>query len=575
MKNLLLLFLLFFSLTAFADSKKKAVTYDDLDEKSRLEFDYSFMEAVRHKITGDLNTALRWFDSCLNYYQSPAVQYEIANILLIKEDLNSALHFARQSVEGDPANIWYQLLLAAVLQKKAMIDEAGNVYSGIISTHPDREEFYLVEGNLYTSVEKWQKAIDVYDRYEKQFGITEPVSFEKMKLYTKINNNKAASEELIKLIDKYPDNSEYLSLLAEFYFSDNQDKKGLNILNKLLKKDPGNGLVHLYLADYFVSKKELAEADVHIRKAFLNDELDSAYKLQYLLQFALSPDTTLLSSNQLSDYILLLREKYDDDLSIRAIYSDFLKKENKLKESRAELEFILSKEKDNYLIWEELLLLCNELMDTVCMYQTALECMEYFPEQPLPYVFSGISLVLQEKYNDAISFFQAGLKISDENLYLKSQFYSYLGDCYYRLDSIDQAFLLFEQALEINPDDYMLLNNYAYYLSLLKKDLDKAERMSMRTIVYEPDNSTYLDTYAWILFEQKSYSQALYYMKSALENDENPSGVMYEHYGDILYANGQKEEALEMWNKALKIGGDITEDLESKISGTYVFEFQK
>lgn len=567
------LFAFLLSAGVFADDKRKAEEYDGLDEKSKLEFDYSFMEGVKCKITGDLQTALGWFDNCLKIYpQSPVVKYEIANILLISDDYNGALQLAREAVAGNPGNLWYKLLLANVLQKKSMIEEACNVYADIIAKYPEREEFYLIEAELYVSVEKWQKAIEVYNRYEKQNGIIEPVSIEKIKLYTKLNDLKGASNELLKLIRKYPEKNEYLSLLAELYFNYNEDKKGLQILNKLLNADPENGFVHLYLADYYRDKNQLENSDKHTRKALQSDQLENSFKVQYILKLILSSDSTKVSDVQLDTYMDLLMEKYSDDLSVRALHSDFLKKENKLEEARGELEYILSRDKDNFAIWQELLLLCNEMTDTVAMHTTSVEAIRYFPEQPLPYALAGISLMMQKDYAGAKDFFERGVKLTDENVQLKAQFYSYLGDCYYNLDSVEQAFRMFDNVLNINPNDAMVLNNYAYYLSLLGKDLSKAERMSSQAVGLESENGTYLDTYAWVLFTRKEYSQALYYMKLAIQYSTEVSGVLYEHYGDILYKNGKKEEALEMWKKALEAGDENSGYLSEKISGTYNFE---
>ena len=136
----------------------------------------------------------------------------------------------------------------------------------------------MIEAELYISVEKWQKAIEVFDRYEQQNGITEPVSIEKIKLYTKLDDVKKASNELLKLIRKFPDKSEYLSLLAELYFNYNQDKKGLQILDRILKAEPDNGFVHFYLADYYRSKKELKEADRHTKEALVSDKIEMDIK---------------------------------------------------------------------------------------------------------------------------------------------------------------------------------------------------------------------------------------------------------------------------------------------------------
>lgn len=567
MRKVVLSVLLFFSVVSvFADGKKKAQNVQELDEKSQLEFDYSFMEGVRCKITGDFQAAIGWYDNCLKINpESAVVKYEIASILMANQDYNGALQLAREAVAGNPGNMWYKVLLATVLQNKSMIEEACNVYADIIAKYPDKEEFYLMEAGLYASVEKWQKAIEVYDRYEAQNGITEAASIEKIKLYTKLNDVKKASNELVKLIKKYPEKDEYLSLLAELYFNYNQDKKGLQILDRLLKADPDNGFVHFYLADYYRDKKQPNEVEKHMKSALLSDNIDNGYKIQYILRLILNPDTTLVSDTELDTYVDLLMSKYSDDLSVRALYSDFLKKDNKLQEAKKELEFILSKDKNNYLIWEELLLICNETMDTIGMYQTGTEAIKYFPDQPLPYALSGISLMMQKDFQAAMPFFKKGVELAGDKLELKAQFYSYLADCYYNLDSVQQAFDMFDQVLLVNPNDALVLNNYAYYLSLRNEKLELAERMSSKAIALEPENGTYLDTYAWVLYMRGEYSQARYYMKLAIEKTKEPSGVLYEHYGDVLYRSGNKEEALKMWKKALELGGEVTEELKDKV----------
>ena len=565
-KVILSVLLAFLVISVFADGKKKVENVQELDEKSQLEFDYSFMEGVRCKITGDFQAAIGWYYNCFKIYpESPVVKYEIASILMANQDYNGALQLAREAVAVNPGNMWYKILLATILQNKSMIEEACNVYAEIIAKYPEKEEFYLIEAGLYASVEKWQKAIEVYDRYEAQNGITEPVSIEKIKLYTKLNDAKNASNELVKLIKKYPEKDEYLSLLAELYFNYNQDKKGLQILDRLLKADPDNGFIHFYLADYYRDKKQPNEVEKHMKSALLSDKIDNGYKIQYILRLIMNPDTTLVSDSQFDTYMDLLMSKYSDDLSVRALHSDFLKKDNKLQEAKKELEFILSRDKNNYLIWEELLLLCNETADTVGMYKTGTEAIKYFPDQPLPYALSGISLMMQKDFKSAMPFFQKGVELAGDKLELKSQFYSYLADCYYNLDSVQQAFDMFDQVLLINPDDALVLNNYAYYLSLRNEKLELAERMSSKAIAIEPENGTYLDTYAWVLYMRGEYSQARYYMKLAIEKTKESSGVLYEHYGDILYRSGNKEEALKMWKKALELGGEVTKELKDKV----------
>ena len=146
---------------------------------------------------------------------------------------------------------------------------------------------------------------------------------------------------------------------------------------------------------------------------------------------------------------------------------------------------------------------------------------------------------------------------------------------YYKQDSIEQAFAMFDSTLLINPGDIMTLNNYSYYLSLRNEHLDKAEKMILTALSADPNNSTFLDTYAWVLFKSKNYSLAKFYMRSAIENEKSPSGVLYEHYGDILFMNGEKEEAVKMWRKALELGDEECGDLKNKIENGLSVDHEK
>jgi len=102
-------------------------------------------------------------------------------------------------------------------------------------------------------------------------------------------------------------------------------------------------------------------------------------------------------------------------------------------------------------------------------------------------------------------------------------------------------------------------------LSLERKDLDKAEKMSGITIKAEPMNPTYLDTYGWVLFEQGSYVMAKIYIGKAIEYSKDaPSADVHEHYGDVLYKTGSREEALVHWKKAKELGSDSA-TLDQKI----------
>jgi tetratricopeptide (TPR) repeat protein len=543
-----------------------------MQERQRIEFDYAFMEGVRHRLVEDYKGALSCFEVCARLDPgSAAVRYEIASILMMGENFDVSLRLMREAVKIDEDNIWYRLLLANILRKKSMIEESCNVYDGLLLSYPDRKDFYLIQVELYISVEKWSKAVEVLDKYEKQFGVSGEMSLEKTKLYVQQGNLKMASKELMKLMKKFPDNSEYKGLLAEFYLNHNQEKKGLNLLKKLLKENPSDGFLQFYLADYYLKKGDTLNSYSYLHDALLNDKNESTFKVQYLLKMMTDTENARMSRSSVYKYVLLLSEKYPEDLPIRLFYADFLKQDGKLKECRSELEFVISKDQNNFLIWEELLLLYNQLEDTTSMILKGKECIKFFPDEPLPYVMIGLPLLMRKSYEESIFYFKKGLQLSLDNTPMKGQLYAYLGDAYYGLDSAKLTFEMFDEALKINPEDILVLNNYSYYLTLLNERLDEAERMSSKALNADPNNPTFLDTYAWVLFKRKNYSLAKFYMRSAMENNKEPSEIYYDHYGDILFMNGEKEEAVNMWKKALELS-DNKDELKRKIENGLLLE---
>ena len=196
------------------------------------------------------------------------------------------------------------------------------------------------------------------------------------------------------------------------------------------------------------------------------------------------------------------------------------------------------------------------------MYSKSLDAIRYFPERPMPYLMAGVKLMMDNQISMALPFFEKGVTLSDENMAMKAQFYANLGECYYQLDSVEKAFRMYDETLKINPNDALVLNNYAYYLALRKENLSRAEQMIAHAVKMEPDNATSLDTYAWVLYVRGNYSQAKFYIKLAIEKSKEVSGVLYNHYGDILYMNDDKEGALDMWKKALEAGIDDKEELK-------------
>jgi tetratricopeptide (TPR) repeat protein len=540
-----------------------------LTEQQQLEFDYAFAEAEKTRILGDIKKAISWYATCLKIDPNSAVvRYELANIYMAQENFNSALELARNAVALQPQNLWYQIQLAKIYQKKGMIDHACGVYDQLIEYFPDRNDFYYFQAALYASIEKREEAIEVYNRLEKKIGITEAVSLEKEGLYIAMGKRKLAYNELQKLIREFPRKAELYGLLADLYLEDGQDDKAFKLYEKILKLDPQNGLVHFYLSQYYYKKGDMDLFYEEIQIAFKNSGVEVDQKIQYLISSLMQSGKATLTDDQIKSLLDILVEMHDQNARVHALYADFLRKSKDNEGARKHLWKVLEQEKGNYVVWEELLLIENELLDFEKMYIESNEALKYFPGQPLLYMFNGVAALQLKKYKEAAHSLKAGIDYIGDNIPMRVQFLSYLGEAYFQMGDSEKAYEAFEEVLLFDPDNVMVLNNYSYYLSLHGENLKKAEEMSSRCVEMEGTNSTYLDTHAWVLYQRGRFSEAKRIMERALSNGGRESAVIVEHYGDILFQLGEKDKALEEWKKAEGMGSDSQSLAEKVKTGT-------
>lgn len=288
--------------------------------------------------------------------------------------------------------------------------------------------------------------------------------------------------------------------------------------------------------------------------------------MNILSRYILKLQQTKQGTENANHLFQTLLEQHPEDIDLKLMYGGLLMAQGKTEEAKFQFQLVTEMEPSNAGAWQQLLNLALKGEDIPEVIRICTACMELFPESPEYYFYLGIAYYQQQKYQEALNTYYAGLNIiPKENLPLKSDFYGQIGDIYYQMGQLDQAYKAYDEALKYNDKNVVVLNNYSYFLSLEKKDLKKAERMSAQCIKLEPDNATYLDTYAWIFFVQGNYTLAKIYIESALEKDKTKSAELVDHYGDILFMNGDKEKAVEQWKKAKEMGKD-SEILNRKIA---------
>ena len=193
------------------------------------------------------------------------------------------------------------------------------------------------------------------------------------------------------------------------------------------------------------------------------------------------------------------------------------------------------------------------------------------PESPLFHLVLGQALQAKDDYAAALAQYQSAFAMYDANRGSddesnRSFALHGMAQCYTSLDSISQAFAVYDQILSENDNDPVALNNYAYRLAIAGQQLGRAEKMSMKSLNSKPLNPTYLDTYAYVLLKEGKMAEALFVMERCMEQyGDEASAEVLDHYADILIGNGHKDKAIEVLKSALAKDPD-NQDLKQKLS---------
>lgn len=555
-----------------ASQKTNSSSESNLSSKQRIEFERLFFDANREKILGNYPEAENLLIQALHINPSSgAANYELATIYAYRNNRKQSLAFSKKAAALDSKNIWYQLLYIDCLKENKQIGEAINAYQKLLKDFPEHIDLYYELANLYIYEGKGNEAIKVYDRIERLEGVTEESSLSKFKIYKAMNNTEKALSEIQKLIGLFPKESKYYGILGQLYLEKGESDKALAAYNDLLKVDPTNAYVHLSLADYYRKQKQNGKAYQEIKIGFASKDIDIDTKVKILLSFYSVSESFTDLRDDADTLCQLLVVAHPDEAKAFSIYGDFLYRDRKLTEAREQYRKAIALDKSKYALWNQLLIIESELNDYASMEKESKETMELFPTQPLPYFFNGVSNIQLKRFEPAVTALNDGLEFVYDNEPILAQFYANLGDAQNQLKNYSASDSAYNKALEIEPDNSYVLNNYAYYLSLRNTNLEKAEAMSKKSNELEPKNNSFEDTYGWILFQMKKYDDAKTWIGKAIEDGGKKSGVLLEHYGDVLYKLGETEEALQYWMDAKKAGG-TTELIDKKIADKKLYE---
>lgn len=548
------------------DPPKSSLTSDQ-----QAEFTFDFVEGCKERMKGNVENAEARFRNCLKLNpSSAAVKYELGNIYRFAAQYDMALKFAKDCSSADPKNEWYQLLYIECLHNKRQYMQAADVYSHLVKMYPEKPEFYEGLAAEYMYAGQYEKSYKVYDELEKKFGPSEAFTLNKIKLLKQTKRTAEAEQEFKKLIKLNPTEPRYYTFLAEFYQDTQQNDKALETYKEVLKIDPDNPMVHLAMADYYKSINDKENFFKEMKTAFENPDLDTDTKYKILASYYDLSARNEEFRQQAYELVAIMIRVHPKSGEAHGIYAEMLFRDKKLKEARDEYTLAVSYDKTHFDPWNKLMYTDAELGDYASLESHSSEAIELFPNQATPYYFNGLANIQLKNYDKAVESLRDGIEFVYSNNQLLIDFYSNLGFAYNYQKDYEKSDKAFDEALKVDPDNSQILNNYAYFLSLRKKNLERAEKYSRRSNELSPNNAVYMDTYGWILYQQGKYAQAEEWLAPAAKMAGKRSAIA-EHYGDVLYQLGKKEEALIYWKQA-KESGEGSSLLDKKISDRKLYE---
>lgn len=545
---------------------------NQLSPEQQRKFDYFYYEAANLKNAGKYDAAYDLFSYCLSLdTASSPVLYELAMFQLQRNRPEKAVEMLKSAVAHSDDNFTYRMTLAGLYRNLGMYGEASDSYEELVKRYPDKSELNYYLADALTQEGEIGAAIDAYNVLESTMGMNETLSLQKFKLYQTLKQPDKAFEEIEKLANKYPMNARYRLLMGDLHLENEDTEKALACYQQAHEIDPDDPRYIVSMANYYDQTGDKEAAEQEIRDALVNEKLDVETKVGILSRYVQRLQQTQQGIENANSLFQTLLDQHPEDTELKLMYGSLLMAQQKEEEAKFQFQLVTEMEPSNEGAWQQLLNISLKGEDIPEVIRICTRCKELFPEAPEYYFYLGIGYYMQEKYQESLDTYYAGLKIIPEgNGVVKSNFYGQIGDLYYQMEKMDEAYKAYDEALKYNENNAPVLNNYSYFLTLDKKDLKKAERMAAQCIKLEPDNATYLDTYAWVFFVQGNYTLAKIYIENALSKDKTNSAELVDHYGDILYMSGEKDKALEQWKKAKEMGKD-TDVLKQKIAkGIYI-----
>ncbi|QOI96277.1 MAG: tetratricopeptide repeat protein [Flammeovirgaceae bacterium] len=580
--NLLLLLCAVLCSTPGVSQKRKRTDTPSLAGVKSREAEFYFTEAEKYFILEDYSKALDYYQKVLEINpENATVHYKIADVLSRgnrTDDMLRASVSIEQALKLERKNKYFYLLGANIYMGLSRHERAAQLFEGMLHEVPNTQEYLYELAVIYQYAGKPEEAIKAYNRAETFFGINETSSLQKQRLYLELGKTKEAITEGEKLLQAFPDEERLATGVAENLSQYNFKTQAITLLEKFTADNAVAPHASMFLAGLYRDTNQEDKARKLLRNVFDDPEVDLTNKLVVLSAY--NEELNQLRSKNATDpaketfaleLLAHLKNNYPDEPNVFILGGDLYLAVGKNNEAREEYQKAVQSGEVNFEVWQNLLYIEMQAGNWNAVISHTEKALEYYPNQAMLYYFRGTAFLQRRNYRDAIGTLEQSKKLAAANPAMTAEINSMLGDAYNAVKDYAKSDMAYEDALAFNPNNDVVLNNYSYFLALRKANLERAEKLAAQLIRDHPDNPTYLDTYAWVLYARQKYKEARKVMERFISGGQ-ANATHFEHYGDILFQLGEVATAVKQWEKARQLLQAPSEALNKKIADRKLYE---
>ena len=573
-RHLAIITIILLALSAMAGKNNTAKTAVSLKDQRKAE--YIFLQAQNEKMKGNFDA----FHDLLAYAHkidssNTAISFYLGFCKIRMNNTNKTLceeglALMKEHFEAQPEDLYETTFYSDANMQLGHPEEALRAIKLLNEYNPNRLELQVRLAEAYSHSGDYAQSNATYDSIAAIFGDAIQITSSKIDNYMAMNDSTGALREMRGLLATAPQNDTYNIAMSGLFQHYGMTDSALYYLDRAQEIAPDNGYVYLARAEYYNMAGDSVAYEQQIYNALTAEQLDLDSKLGVLLGYIREQLAKEDTTQRINNLFTVLIQQHPHEAKIHQLYSEYFFTKKDYKNAIEHLGYSLDVNPTDADGWRNMVIL-NMMDDN---YPDAIKAsekaLEYNPDNLDLYGYVAGCYHQMKEYGKAIETYEKILTLTDStDLERRAELITGMGDTYSEINDTIKAIECYERALELDPTNSGALNNYAYYLAQRGENLDRAERMAAMAIKDDPDNANFIDTYAWVYFAKKDYTKALLYIKSAVEKDED--NHLLEHYGDILWFNDEKEQAVEQWTKALEEDKD-NELLQRKVKDKTYYE---